>query len=160
MGCVLHSAVQYWPAYSRDDGGLPARGVCDELPSSPECRAVARSLPDSAQTGYHHGVYCWGLTTPGQTLSLSPSHSLYLSLSLSLSHHPSLPPPPLQLIHVDKARPSVTEIAQLATDICRGLQYLHSINVLHRYIHVWTHTTRTPQNLCTMYYIQCKYYHT
>ena len=94
------------------------------------------------------------------SLSLPLTLSISLSLSLSLSPSPLSLPPPLQLIHVDKARPSVTEIAQLATDICRGLQYLHSINVLHRYIHVWTHTTRTPQNLCTMYYIQCKYYHT
>jgi serine/threonine protein kinase len=37
-----------------------------------------------------------------------------------------------QLIHVDKRPLSVTETAQLATDICRGLQYLHSINILHR----------------------------
>ncbi|CAI8048431.1 Probable serine/threonine-protein kinase SIS8 [Geodia barretti] len=37
-----------------------------------------------------------------------------------------------QLVHVDKTVLSESQIASLATDICRGLQYLHSINVLHR----------------------------
>ena len=58
------------------------------------------------------------------------------SLHLVIPLPPSLPVtptlPPSQLIHVDKRSLSVAETASLATDICRGLQYLHSINVLHR----------------------------
>lgn len=39
----------------------------------------------------------------------------------------------LQVVHIDKVRLSNEQVAQLGVDVCRGLQYLHSINVMHRY---------------------------
>ena len=36
------------------------------------------------------------------------------------------------LLHIQKHRPEIKDIVSLAGDICRGLQYLHSINILHR----------------------------
>ncbi len=38
----------------------------------------------------------------------------------------------LQLLHVDKTSLSLDQVCSLGSDICRGLQYLHSINILHR----------------------------
>ena len=38
----------------------------------------------------------------------------------------------LQLIHVDKVPLPLEGVCSLGSDVCRGLQYLHSINILHR----------------------------
>lgn len=57
------------------------------------------------------------------------------SLTSSLLQLP-IPPPPvlpsLQLLHVDKVSLLPHTTQQLGMDICRGLQYLHSINIVHR----------------------------
>ena len=38
----------------------------------------------------------------------------------------------VQLLYIDKVSLDVEPISHLGIDICRGLQYLHSINILHR----------------------------
>ncbi len=38
----------------------------------------------------------------------------------------------VQFIHVDKTSLTVNQMCSLGSDVCRGLQYLHSINILHR----------------------------
>ena len=38
----------------------------------------------------------------------------------------------MQLLHVDRASLSLEESCMVGGDICRGLQYLHSINIVHR----------------------------
>ena len=119
--------VQHREAYTRDNGSVPERGVCDELPPSPKCRPVAWSLPDSTQTSHHHGIRGWRLSASGTVDTHSPSSQTH---TLSSFVYP--PPTHTQLVHVDKTVLSESQIASLATDICRGLQYLHSINVLHR----------------------------
>lgn len=36
------------------------------------------------------------------------------------------------LLHVQKHHLRIEDLVSLASDVCRGLQYLHSINILHR----------------------------
>ena len=62
-------------------------------------------------------------------VKISPLISLF-----SLFPPPSFncPFPPLQLLHVDKVSLLPHTTQQLGMDICRGLQYLHSINIVHR----------------------------
>ena len=63
------AAVQHWQTNTRDHGGLSERGLCHELSPPPQRGPVARSLPDSAQTGHHHGVCSRRLSAPGAAFS-------------------------------------------------------------------------------------------
>ena len=38
----------------------------------------------------------------------------------------------MQVLHIDKVQLTPAHIGQVGVDVCRGLQYLHSINILHR----------------------------
>ena len=38
----------------------------------------------------------------------------------------------LQLVHIEKVPLSSEDTATIGLGVCRGLQYLHSINILHR----------------------------
>ena len=67
---------------------------------------------------------------------------LPISLTPPSSSHLSLPLPPyvtflplsslLQVVHIDKVSLSSVDTATIGLGVCRGLQYLHSINILHR----------------------------
>ena len=64
-----------------------------------------------------------------QTLLNLSSFTNFLTLTTAVD----LPPPPrTQLIHIDKVPLSAVDIATIGLGVSRGLQYLHSINILHR----------------------------
>lgn len=37
-----------------------------------------------------------------------------------------------QVLHIERVSMTVEGVCSIGSDVCRGLQYLHSINILHR----------------------------
>lgn len=90
----------------------------------------AGQLSPEAQDAFKREVFVMNcLRHPNIVLLMGACHTLpHLAIIMEFLVGGSL----YSLLHIQKHRPKMEDIVSLAGDVCKGLQYLHSINILHR----------------------------